>query len=459
MSFKCRFFGSLNGWFVANVIAAILIALAMNFLFLRLSGSLSNPPLRQVNELAMAAGVAKTLNRIPVNDRSSLAQDLSDDDINISWFSNHERLPILDSYKEEEKFSRIRQNIIELLGFENTRILFTDSDDESWAPAEEPYDERFYALAIQLEDDSWLRFSTRARLWGLNSGTRWLLVSVFVLLSTILISWVFGLWVTHPMRTFARAVEQFGIGAQRQPLKLRGPIEIRETQAAFNAMQTQIHRLLEGRTAMFSAISHDLRAPLTRLKLRSEFVDEKHQRQKIMSDIDELQSMVEACLVYFQQESQPEEMTRLELSELLHSVVDNFRDMGKTVTYRYAQAVIHEGQPTALKRAMTNLIDNAVKYAGHADVALYVTESTIVITVQDEGPGVPPECLSRLFDPFYRVEGSRNTQTGGYGLGLAASRSAVHFHGGELTIANRQPRGLIATIQLPLSGTDWRDAK
>lgn len=448
MSVKHRFIGSLNSWFVANVIAAILIALAMNALFIKTAGNWSNPPLGDADQIAMAAGITKTINRTPPDERSTLAKEVSgDDEIQVSWFPSSDDLPIAGTY--EDRHSKLHRDIVDLLGFDNTDILAVDPDDEIWASKATPDSQRFYALAIRLEDRSWLMFSTRHRFWGLDSSTRWLVTAFFVLLSTLLISWIFGLRVARPIRTFALAVEQFGIGARSRPLEIRGPVEIRETLMAFNAMQTQIQRLLDGRVAMFSAISHDFRAPLTRLKLRSELVGDERQRQKIMSDIDELQTMVEACLAYFRLESQPEEMTRLELSELLHTVVDNFRDMGKTVTYRYAQAVIYQGQPIALKRALTNLIDNAIKYAGHAEVELRVSESTIVITIQDEGPGVPPDCLSRLFDPFYRVESSRNSRTGGYGLGLAASRSVVHFHGGELTIANRQPQGLIATIRLP----------
>ncbi|WP_110651776.1 sensor histidine kinase [Salinicola peritrichatus] len=450
MSERRRFVGSFNSWFVANVIAAILIALAMNFIFIRFSGTWSNPPLSEIDQIAMAAGIAKTIDRIPSNERSSLTRELSYNGIHVSWFANRDDLPIPDVHEENDPDPDLHRDIVELLGFEDTDILAIDPDDDSWVSMMLPNVERFYALAIRLEDHSWLMFSTQARFWGLDSSIRWLLTAFFVLLSTLLISWVFGLRVARPMRHFARAVEQFGIGARRRPLEVRGPIEIRETLAAFNAMQTQIQRLLEGRVAMFSAISHDLRAPLTRLKLRSELVDDERQRHKIIGDIDELQSMVEACLAYFRLESQPEELTRLEFSELLHTVVDNFRDMGKKVAYHHARSVIYQGQPTALKRALTNLIDNAIKYGGHAEVELRVIESTIVVTIQDEGPGVPPENLPRLFDPFYRVEPSRNPQTGGYGLGLAASRSVVHFHGGELTIANRRPRGLIATIRLPL---------
>ncbi|WP_110654700.1 sensor histidine kinase [Salinicola halimionae] len=460
MNSKRRFFGSINGWFVANVIAAILIALVMNIVFVRFSGTWSNPPVNELDQIAMAAGIAKTLNQLPPNQRTLLAGELSDDDISISWFPHRGDLPIpglreasMEAADRDDSDPGFHRDIAGLLGFRDTAILTVDPDDDVWSSESDARIGRFYALAIRLEDRSWLMFSTPARFWGLDTSTRWLLTAFFVLLSTLLISWVFGRRVARPVRVFARAAEQFGIGARYQPLDIKGPLEIREALAAFNGMQTQIQRLLEGRVAMFSAISHDLRAPLTRLKLRSELVDDADQRQKITRDIDELQAMVEACLAYFRLESRPEEMTRLELGELLHGIVDDFRDMGHKVTYRYTRPLIYQGQPVALKRALTNLIDNAIKYGGQADVELRLAENAIIVTIQDEGPGVPPENLPRLFDPFYRVEPSRNPHTGGYGLGLAASRSVVHFHGGELTIANRQQRGLIATIRLPTATT------
>ncbi|NRB56818.1 MAG: HAMP domain-containing histidine kinase [Salinicola sp.] len=448
MTTRHRFIGSLNGWFILNVIVAILIALIMNLTFLRFSGTWANPPIQDIDQLVVAASIAKTFNHLSPSQRKSIEDKVSGNGINVSWFSDRNALPIPRMEKNDDTDSW--PDIRRILGYPGSEILTVDPKDEGWEISSPPPEKRFYAIAIRLEDHSWVMFDTPSKLWGLSSTSRALVTGFFILVSTVVISWFFGLRVARPLRSFANAVERFGVGARTQPLAVRGPIEIRETLSAFNAMQVQIQRLLDGRIEMFSAISHDLRAPLTRLKLRSELVDDERQRDKIMADIDELQSMVQSCLSYFQLESQPEEMTRFELGELLHTVIDNFRDTGKEVRFRPGHRVVYDGQPLALTRALTNLIDNAVKYGGHAEVNLKVSPRDVVITVQDQGPGVPPESLPRLFDPFYRVEPSRNPHTGGYGLGLAASRSIVHFHGGELTLANRQPQGLIATLRLPL---------
>ncbi|MDH4571809.1 sensor histidine kinase [Salinicola acroporae] len=450
MTTRHRFIGSLNGWFIVNVIAAILIALIMNLTFLRFSGTWSNPPIQDIDQLVVVGSIAKTFNYLSPSQRQSIAEKVSGDGITIRWFSDRKKLPIPTTKKSDDNDSW--PDVRRILGYPDSEILTIGPKNEGWESSPFPPDQRFYAIAIRLEDHSWMMFDTPSKLWGLSSASRTLITGFFVLISTVVISWFFGLRVARPLRSFANSVERFGVGARTQPLAIRGPLEIREALSAFNAMQVQIQRLLDGRIEMFSAISHDLRAPLTRLKLRSELVDDERQRDKIMADIDELQSMVQSCLSYFQLESRPEEMTRFELGELLHTVIDNFRDTGKEVRFRPGHRVVYDGQPLALTRALTNLIDNAVKYGGHAEVNLKVSARDVVITVQDQGPGVPPESLPRLFDPFYRVEPSRNPHTGGYGLGLAACRSIAHFHGGELTLANRQPHGLIATLRLPLQG-------
>ncbi|WP_110597623.1 sensor histidine kinase [Salinicola lusitanus] len=450
MTTRQRFIGSLNGWFIFNVIVAILIALIMNLTFLRFSGTWANPPIQDIDQLVVAGSIAKTFNYLSPSQRNALKDKVSGNGINVSWFSDRNDLPIPTPEKNDDTDSW--PEIRRILDYPDSEILTVGPNEKGWASLSPPPEQRFYAIAIRLEDHSWMMFDTPSKLWGLSSTSRALVTGFFILVSTIAISWFFGLRVARPLRSFADAVERFGIGARTQPLAIRGPLEIREALSAFNAMQVQIQRLLDGRIEMFSAISHDLRAPLTRLKLRSELVDDERQRDKIMADIDELQSMVQSCLSYFQLESRPEEMTRFELGELLHTVIDNFRDTGKEVRFRPGDRVVYDGQPLALTRALTNLIDNAVKYGGHAEVNLRVSHRDVVITVQDQGPGVPPESLPRLFDPFYRVEPSRNPHTGGYGLGLAASRAIVHFHGGELTLANRQPHGLIATLRLPLHG-------
>ncbi|MBB5358630.1 signal transduction histidine kinase [Rhodanobacter sp. ANJX3] len=314
----------------------------------------------------------------------------------------------------------------------------------------EPVSDR-YTIAIELSDHSWVQFDTAQRSWGLDHSSRLLITVLFVLLSSGLIASVASRYLARPVQRFADAAETFGAGAPAVPLQLSGPLEIREAAAAFNAMQERIQHLMDARTEMVTAISHDLRAPLTRMRMRGEFIDDGEQQRKLFRDVDEMQAMVEASLAFFRLDGQQEEMTRFELSELILTVVDDFRDIGQLVESPDLMPMVYQGRPLALKRVLTNLIENAVKYGSRARVALKAQNSQVIITIDDDGPGVPPTLLAKLFLPFFRIEVSRNRATGGFGLGLPSARSIIRNHGGELTLENRQPHGLRAIVLLPMS--------
>jgi len=246
----------------------------------------------------------------------------------------------------------------------------------------------------------------------------------------------------------------FGSGSRAESLQLSGPREIRDAATAFNAMQERIQQLMDSHTEMLTAISHDLRAPLTRMRLRGEFVDEPEQQRKLFRDVDEMQAMIEASLTFFRQDGREEEVTRVDLIELLQSVLDDFSDMNFSVAMLDAPPkLIYHARPLALKRALVNLVDNAVRYGNSTIVTVNLLGEKVLITVDDNGPGVAPEMIPKLFVPFYRGEPSRNRATGGFGLGLASALSIIRSHRGELTLENRQPHGLRATVALPILST------
>ena len=200
---------------------------------------------------------------------------------------------------------------------------------------------------------------------------------------------------------------------------------------------------------MLAAISHDLRTPITRLRLRAEFVDDDEQRAKMLNDLEQMEAMIAATLAFAREDSTNEPRKTLDLAALMQSVCDDATDMGCDVVYDGAARASYNGRPMALKRAFTNLVDNAVKYGGGARVVLEETREGIVVTVEDNGPGVPDSEIERIFEPFYRAETSRNRETGGTGLGLAVVRSIIRGHGGEVTLVNRTEGGLRATVTLP----------
>ena len=259
---------------------------------------------------------------------------------------------------------------------------------------------------------------------------------------------------TGPVATLAAAAERLGRDVNAAPLPEDGPDEVARAAVAFNTMASRIRRFVQDRTFLLSAIGHDLRTPITRLKLRAEFIDDDELRDKFLSDLDELDTMVSATLAFGRDTADAEPAVALDLSSLLRTILDETADArpesAEYLEFDGAEHLTLRGRSVALKRAFSNLIGNAVKYGGSARVKLVPPANGMVaITVEDDGPGVPPDQLERVFDPFYRVEDSRNRETGGTGLGLPIARNIFRAHGGDVTLGNRAEGGARATVTLP----------
>jgi signal transduction histidine kinase len=255
--------------------------------------------------------------------------------------------------------------------------------------------------------------------------------------------------VTAPLGLLAGAADRLGRDVAAAPLAETGSAEMQRAARAFNRMQQRLRRLIESRTQMLAALSHDLRTPLTLLRLRTEEVADAAERDKMLATIGEMDEMIGSTLAFARDEVQAEPRRKVDIAALLASVVDDMADAGLPVTMTAAAPTIHDCQPAALKRALTNLLDNAVKYGKCARAAIANTGGGGEITIDDDGPGIPEAELAKVFQPFYRVEDSRNRDTGGTGLGLAIAQAIVQAQGGELTLANRPGGGLRATIKLP----------
>ncbi len=252
-----------------------------------------------------------------------------------------------------------------------------------------------------------------------------------------------------PLSDLAAQLEQIGGSGDGPPLPLRGPRELRITIAAINRMQERLHRFVMDRTQMMAAISHDLRTSLTRLRMRLELMDEDEQIQKLMREIDVMGAMIDSTLYFARDDAKSEPRTLVDVSALVEGICDDAADAGANVTFSGGRGVTLLCRPTALRRAISNLVDNAAKYGKSAKVTLTSERGCIVIAVEDEGPGIPPSQRERVFEPFYRLEPSRNPETGGVGLGLAVARSIAREHGGDIVLASRKGGGLIARLELP----------
>ncbi len=260
---------------------------------------------------------------------------------------------------------------------------------------------------------------------------------------------------TGPVATLAAAAERLGRDVNAPPLPEGGPDEVARAASAFNTMASRIRRFVQDRTFLLAAIGHDLRTPITRLKLRAEFIDDDELREKFLADLDELDTMVSATLAFSRDTADKEPAVALDLAALLRTILDETGDARPdSADHLVLESTTHvtlRGRPVALKRAFANLIGNAVKYGNAARVCLNAPQAGVTtITVEDDGPGLPPDQLERVFDPFYRVEDSRNRETGGTGLGLPIARNIFRAHGGDVVLANRAGGGARAIVTLPV---------
>lgn len=261
---------------------------------------------------------------------------------------------------------------------------------------------------------------------------------------TVLAVWL-GRRVTRPLGLFATAATRLGTDVAAPPLPERGPSELRAAAQAFNQMQIRIRRLIEDRVLMLAAVAHDLRTPITRLRLRAEFVDDPGQQAKMLTDLDEMEAMIDAALAFAREETILEKRSVVDLRALLEDIAAQVPEV-RVSGDKHAAIDARHG---ALKRALRNLMENAVKYGHRAAVHLTATPSELIVAIEDDGPGIPEAELENVFRPFYRLEPSRSRDTGGTGLGLSVARSVVRSHGGEVTLANRAAGGLVQTVVLP----------
>jgi signal transduction histidine kinase len=281
-----------------------------------------------------------------------------------------------------------------------------------------------------------------------------MLLDIGVRLSALMLAaWIAARWVAQPMKRLSAAAHELARNASgsARPLPELGVREWRDATRMFNDMQAQIRRQIDERNRFVAAVSHDLRTPLTRLRLRAEGLDEPAARRQFCRDIGEMDLMIHATLDYLRGAAQAEARVPLDVQALAESIAEDQRAAGHDVQV-YGRAEPLPAQPSALQRCLCNLVDNAVRYAGAAEIGLHDDGQALVVEVRDRGPGIPADQIDRVLEPFYRVEGSRNRQHGGVGLGLSIARDTALQHGGTLALRNREHGGLVATLRLPRQG-------
>lgn len=260
--------------------------------------------------------------------------------------------------------------------------------------------------------------------------------------------WWMARRLTRPIRLFAEAAERLGADPEAAPLPASGPAEVRTAIEAFNDMQASLKGHMRQRTQTVAAIAHDLRTPLTRLRFRAEQAP-AGVRDRMAADIEEMDALIGQAMAYVRGEAPAQRREAFDLSALVADVAGGFAETGAAIVLTPTAPLMVEGDPAGLRRALANLIGNAVKFAGAAEVSAGRVDDRAVVSVSDRGPGVADEALELLFEPFRRGEGSRSRDTGGAGLGLTVARQAARASGGDVTLANRAGGGLIASLHLP----------
>jgi signal transduction histidine kinase len=278
---------------------------------------------------------------------------------------------------------------------------------------------------------------------------RLLLILSVLLLSVVVLAILTVRWLTRPLDVLATAATALGRDIRSPPLEETGPLEVKRAARSFNTMQARLARYIQDRSRILAAVSHDLKTPITRLRLRAELLDDPQLQRKFQSDLDEMEAMVHATLEFMRGTEQSEKVVPVDIGALLESLQEDALETNGEVRIAGTPRTPFQGRPLALKRCLNNLIDNALHYGKRAEIRVIDHPDLLTLIISDEGPGIAEAELKRVFDPFYRLEGSRSRNTGGTGLGLGIARNIARAHGGELTLRNGPHGGLEATLRLP----------
>jgi signal transduction histidine kinase len=314
-----------------------------------------------------------------------------------------------------------------------------------------------FVSQVRLHDGTLVTFDSRQSQETASWPYRLLLSLAVLLAAVVVLSLVAVRWATRPLNALADAADELGQNIDRPPLQESGPIEVVRAAHAFNTMQSRLKAYLRERTAVLAAMSHDLKTPVTRLRLRAELLTDPQLRLKFTKDLEEMESMVAAALDFLRGFEAGESSKPVDMMALLESLQADMVEIGSQVSIEGKLLKPYVGKPAALKRCLANLVENAVKYGKSALIKIDDNDEQLEIRIQDEGPGIPTAELERVFDPFYRLEGSRSRETGGTGLGLTIAQSIAEGHGGRLTLQNRSGGGLEARLTLPRAAALSRD--
>lgn len=447
---------SLYARVVLVVIGGLIVAQALSTLLLfdeRARWFLQGRISRSSHRMADAIHVLDTL---PAEQRARVAAGFTTDEFGLAVQAARPQLAP-SSAALEEAAQNLKTDLAEAVGHAPQISVAVSFDPPEPPPASmwsAPLETRVPATRIDAavasaDGAQWylVRWNLAADSRGLPDRVMWEIG--LRLLSLLLLLLVAMRWVTRPLSVLAQAADRLGRNLDQPPIPERGPSEVSRAAQAFNQMQARLRDLVRQKAHLLAAVSHDLKTPITRLRLRAEMLDDGELRHKIGRDLDEMESMVSATLDLMRGSGTVEPLQATDLLALVESLQADYEDMGHAIEVQAGRIAPVELRPQAIRRCLANLIDNGLKYARGVRVVVVDDSGRVQVLVEDAGPGIPEEDLERVFEPFYRLEASRNRETGGSGLGLSIARAIAVEHAGSLSLANRPEGGLRASLELP----------
>jgi signal transduction histidine kinase len=380
-------------------------------------------------------------------ERDRVAHDLSSASLEVHWSKVS---LVLGTAPMTERTRAMEARLKELapeLAAESFRVGF--ADDGALGAGEANAYKHMMLVSVRLDDGSWVNFSSSAL--GASQHLDWGLTAIMICFAVaiVVVALLLLRWATRPLRDLALAAERFSLDQIPQPLPENGPVEVRRAARAFNTMRERIRNLVAERMQAMAAVSHDLRTPITRLRLRSEFLEDEATRSLIDADLGEMEAMIDSTLDYLRGGASSEPLRPVDLASVIETIVDEHVDQGHRVSLVGLNSAPVQGRLLSLKRAASNVIGNAVKYGQAVTVSITDAGDSFAVIVEDEGPGIAEADRERVFHPFVRLEESRGRQTGGSGLGLTIALAIVRSHDGRIVLDNRPEGGLRVTLQLP----------
>jgi signal transduction histidine kinase len=427
---------------IGRIVAILLLTIVIEFgvsviLYERASEfSVRDDEARRLAEHLVIA--RRIVDERPIAERPGMAAELTTDRYAVQWRPTLPALP--------ERAAELREMEQQVVAWEPT-LARTGLHLKLASPGRQSV----VSGVLRLDDGSWLYFRTLEPLKTFELALGRILLALVPAIALMVVGGLLIRRTLRPMRQLADAVDRFGPGGMSvlPPVEESGPGEVRRLVAAFNGLQARILRLIDERTRALAAVGHDLRTPLARLRLRTDAIADVQVRDTVQNDLAEMEAMVLSLLAFLGGEGEPEKPTLVDLAVLVASIVDDASDHGHAVTYIGPDHFERAVRRSNFRRAVTNLVENAIHYGGGATVTLAVENGDTVVRVEDDGPGIPEESLAHVLEPFVRLDSARKRDTVGFGLGLSIVARAVEAEGGRLDLNNRTSGGLCAAIVLP----------